>query len=96
MVQKVAVRYEFKAGLCPCDDWQILSVSPAVNGYLFQIRERQDCERRDGLHLSMPKMPRYSKTLTPTAPMAIWLWKTFTFSKSYCYEAFQGDGSSVV
>ena len=23
----------------PCDDWKTLSVIPAVNGYLFQIRE---------------------------------------------------------
>ena len=22
-----------------CDDWKILSVNPAVNGYLFRIRE---------------------------------------------------------
>ena len=23
----------------PCDDWKTLSFNPAVNGYLFQIRE---------------------------------------------------------
>ena len=23
----------------PCDDWKTLSVNPAVNGYLFRIRE---------------------------------------------------------
>ena len=23
----------------PCDNWKILSVNPAVNGYLFRIRE---------------------------------------------------------
>ena len=23
----------------PCGDWKTLSVNPAVNGYLFQIRE---------------------------------------------------------
>ena len=27
---------EFKAA---CDDWKTLSVNPAVNGHLFQIRE---------------------------------------------------------
>ena len=26
-----------------------------------------------------PLCPRYSGTLTPTAPTAIWLWETFTF-----------------
>ena len=26
-------------GASPSDDWKILSVKPAVNGYLFQIRE---------------------------------------------------------
>ena len=37
MVRKVAVKYEFKAG--PCEDWKTPSGNPAVNGYLFQIRE---------------------------------------------------------
>ena len=23
----------------PCDDWKTLSVNPALNGYLFRIRE---------------------------------------------------------
>ena len=23
----------------PCDDWKTLSVNPAVNGYLFRIKE---------------------------------------------------------
>ena len=26
--------------------------------------------------------PRYSGTLTPTAPMAVWLWETFTFTSA--------------
>ena len=43
----------------PCDDWKTLSVNPAVNGYLFQIKGRiRQQKERDGLRLSsaMPKM----------------------------------------
>ena len=46
MVQKIAVKHKFVARLChamtacmQCDDRKNLSVSPAVNEYLFQIRE---------------------------------------------------------
>ena len=55
------------------------SVNPALNGYLFQIREGLGTERRgmgSGFH---QLCPRYSGTLTPTAPTAIRLWETFTF-----------------
>ena len=45
--------------------------NPAVNGYLFankgRLRQRKE---RDGLRLSSA-VPRYSGTLTPTAPTAI-------------------------
>ena len=34
IVQKVAVSRK-----SPCGDWKTLSVNPAVNGYLFGIRE---------------------------------------------------------
>ena len=39
MMQQVAVKPEFEAGL-QCDDWETLSVNPTVNGYtFFRIRE---------------------------------------------------------
>ena len=38
MVQKVTVKREFEACLLH-GDWKTLSVNPAVNEYLFQIKE---------------------------------------------------------
>ena len=52
----------------PCGDWKSLSVNPAVNGYLFRIREGEGSKTRG--------------TLTPTPSTAIRLWETFTFLKS--------------
>ena len=52
-------------------DWKTLSVNPAENGYLFRIREGQGSERR-GMGSAFHQLcPRYSGTLTPTAPTAI-------------------------
>ena len=39
MVQKVAVRLCVRGWASPCDGWLTLSVSPAVNGYLFELRK---------------------------------------------------------
>ena len=39
MVQKAAVKPEFEAGLCHATSRKTLSVNPAVNENLFQIRE---------------------------------------------------------
>ena len=39
IVQKVAISHEFRGSALPCGDWKTLSVNPAVNGYLFRIRE---------------------------------------------------------
>ena len=39
MVKKVAIKHEFEAGLCHGTTEKNLYVNPAVNGYLFQIRE---------------------------------------------------------
>ena len=63
-------------------DWKTLSVNPAENGYLFRIREGQGSERR-GMGSAFHQLcPRYSGTLIPTAPTAIRLWDTFTFTMS--------------
>ena len=63
----------------PCGDWKTLSVNPAVNGYLFRIREGYGSERKGTGSAFHQLCPRYSGTLTPTAPTAIRLWETFTF-----------------
>ena len=52
MVQKVAVRSRVRVWASPCDDWKTLSANPAVNGYLFRIRER--------LVFSLPSIGQYS------------------------------------
>ena len=79
MVQKIAVKREFEAGLRRATTGK-LSVNPAVNGYLFRIRKGKGSERR-GMGSAFHQLcPRYSGTLTPTVPMAIRLWETFTFT----------------
>ena len=70
--------FEFEAGLHHAMTGK-LSVNPAVNGYLFQIREGQGSERR-GLSSAFRQLcPKYSGTLTPTASTAIRVWEIFTF-----------------
>ena len=57
----------------PSEYWKTLTVDPAVNGYLFQIREgygRERSEMGSTFHLLFP---RYSGTLIPTAPQLLWL-----------------------
>ena len=67
MVEKDAVKREFVAGL---HDWKTLFVNPAVNRYLFRVRE--GCSERTGAGSAFPQLcPRYSGTLTPTAPTPI-------------------------
>ena len=80
MVQKVAINREFEAGLCNATTGKISLVNPAVNGYLFQIREGLGSERR-GMGFAFHQLcPRYSGTLTPTASTAVMLWETVTLS----------------
>ena len=80
MVQKVARKVvSSRLGLA-MQDWKNLSVNPAVNEYLFLIREGYGSERR-GMGSTFHQLClRYSGTLTPTAPTAIRLWETFTFT----------------
>ena len=71
---------ESRGWASPCYDWKTLSVNPAVNGYLFRIREDKGRERR-GMGSAFHQLcPKYSGTLTPTAPTAIRLWETFIFT----------------
>ena len=37
MAQKVAIKASVRSWASPCDDWKALSVSPVVNGYLFEL-----------------------------------------------------------
>ena len=55
------------------------SVNPAVNGYLFRIREGLGSERRGMGSVFHQLCPRYSGTLTLTAPRIIRLLEAFTF-----------------
>ena len=72
MVQKVAVKREFKARL------EILSVNPAVNGYFFELG-------KDKAAKGMELAPRYNRTLTPTAPTDFSLRETYTY---YMHQSF--------
>ena len=78
MVQKVAVRCEFEAGLHHATTGKILSVNPAVNG-TFTESEKDKAEKGEGGRPFHQLCPRYSGPLTPIAPTAIRLWETFTF-----------------
>ena len=40
MVQKVAARLWVRGWVFPSDDWETLSVHPAVNGYLFRGKDK--------------------------------------------------------
>ena len=47
------------------------SVNPAVDGYLFRIREGLDSEK-NGMGSALHQLcPRYNGNLTPTVPTAI-------------------------
>ena len=61
--RKLLEDHEFWALLS--DDWKTVFVHPAVNGYLFCMREGEDSERRGmGSTFHMP-FPQYSGPLTP-------------------------------
>ena len=71
MVHKIACSSWDSAQVWPSDNWKILSVHPAENGYLFQIWEGKSSNRR-GIGSAFHQLcPKYSESLTPTAPMAI-------------------------
>ena len=56
------------------------SVIPTVSGYLFRTREAKGEGWARGMGSAFHQLcPRYSGTLTPTAPTTIRLWETFTF-----------------
>ena len=61
------------------------SIYPAVNGYLFQIREGQ--RMGSAFH---QLCPRYNGPLTLTAPMAVRLWKTLRQLETSIYPAVNG------
>ena len=64
---------------------------PAVNGYLFRIREGKGSEMR-GMGSAFHQLcPRYSGTLLPTAPTAIRLWVTLTVTRTLSYGVDKND-----
>ena len=53
----------------------------AAETILFYLLLSFEGSERRGLGSAFHQLcPRYSGTLTPTAPTAIWLWDTFTFT----------------
>ena len=79
MVQKVAVSREFEARLRRAATGKLSLSTQQKMGTFFRIREGLGSERR-GMGSAFHQLcPRYSGTLTPTAPTAIRLWDTFTF-----------------
>ena len=55
----------------PCKDWKTLSVNPAVNGYLFRIRERKGSEKR-GMGSAFHQLClRYTGESNPPLPLRL-------------------------
>ena len=79
MVQKVAVSREFEARLRHAATGKLSLSTQQKMGTFFELGKDKGSERR-GMGSAFHQLcPRYSRTLTPTAPTAIRLWDTFTF-----------------
>ena len=86
MVQRVAVKREFTAGLRHATTGK-LSLSPSSKWiHFFELGKAKAAKRR-GMHFHQ-LCPRYSGTLTHTAPTAISLWETFTFNFVTSYSVY--------
>ena len=79
MVQKVAVRLLVRGWSSPCDDLKTLC-QPSSEWVPFFELGKAKAAKGKGWIPPLILCPRYSGTLTPTAPTAIRLWKTFTFT----------------
>ena len=77
-MQKVAVKREFEARLRHAATGKLSLSTQQYMGTFFELRKDKAAKGEDGLRLSSA-VPKISGTLTPTAPMAIRLWETFTF-----------------
>ena len=79
MVQKVAVSREFEARLRHAATGKLSLSTQQKMGTFFELGK--DKAAKGGMGSAFHQLcPRYSGTLTPTAPMAIRLWDTFTFT----------------
>ena len=76
IAQKVAVRCELEAGFRHATTGKL---NPAINGYLFRIREGEGSYRKGMGSASHQLNLRYNGALTPTVPTAIRLLETVTF-----------------
>ena len=65
MVQKVAYRSWIRARALPSDDWNTLSVNPAVNWYLFESGTVKAAEGEGWTPPTMPKIQCASNTHCP-------------------------------
>ena len=80
MVQKVAISREFEARLRHAATGKLSLSTQQKMGTFFELGKDKVSERR-GMGSAFHQLcPRYSGTLTPTAPTAIRLWDTFTFT----------------
>ena len=78
MVQKVAVKREFEAGLPHATTGKLSLLTQQCIGTFFRNREEQASGRRGMGSAFQQLCSRYSGTLIPTAPTAITLWETFS------------------
>ena len=80
MAQKVAVSREFEARLRHAAT-RILSLSTQQKiGTFFELGKDKAAKGEGWAPPFISCAPRYSGTLTPTAPTVIRLWETFTFT----------------
>ena len=80
MVQKVTVSREFEAQLRHAVTWKLSLSTQQKMGTFFELGKDKAAKGEGWAPAFHQLCPRYSGTLTPTAPMAIKLWDTFIFT----------------
>ena len=84
MVQKVAVSREFEARLRHAATGKLSLSTQHQMGTFLELGKAKAAKGEGWAPpFIMMLCPRYSGTLTPTAPTAIRLWNTFTFTFFY-------------
>ena len=79
MVQKVTVSREFEARLRHAATGKLSLSTQQKMGTFFELGKDKAAKGEGWAPPFISCAPRYSGTLTPTAPTAIRLWDTFTF-----------------
>ena len=83
MVQKVAVSRELEARLRHAATGKLSLSTQQKMGTFFELGKDKAAKGEGWAPPFHQLCPRYSGTLTPTAPTAIRLWDTFTFTLIY-------------